>query len=678
LIVLRRHAIPVLLLAAIAAAWLFPLLSHPSTILPGANGGDNGTFVWNLWWMRYVLHHRAQSFFFTPFLFHPFGADLTLHTHTALPALVAALAGPSSLVASQNLLILLHVFLNFACSYALAYRATRQALPSLAGAVVFGTSCFVSAHLLGHFNLIAAWTLPLVCLLVDAARERESALRAVVAGLALAATAYVDYYLFVFAAGILCVGWIARSFRVSMRRQALSGQSRYLLAGCLALIAIDLLIIGVILVWPGDRIELGSVRMSVRSINNPITAGWLLLIAAIVVATSPRVEQRTRPTASWASVRIPVIVVGTTATLLTPLLFHAARMWIEGRYVSQTYFWRSAPAGVDLVTFILGSPYHALWGELSRRVYDALDVDAIERCGWMPISAIVLAVIAVFTRPGDPVVRQWTIVGAAFMTWALGPWLTVLGRQTPLILPATLVRFLPVVANARIPGRAMVVVYLALAMLAAMGMARLISEPSRRRLAWSLVILLALESIPARPPFGTPDMPSQYAALKARDGSGAVCELPLGLRDGFGETGSFDSSVLLHQTMHERPIVGGFVARLPPSVARAYQAMPVIRTFLRLSAGGKLSGEAPLLGPGEAASALAAEGIRFIVLDTRRASPDLVQFVQSGIALSRIGEEDGRIFYEVSTVGIAQFRPAQGINAAPLSRSVHRSRPAAF
>src|SRR5262245_7579018 len=106
--------------------------------------------------------------------------------------------------------------------------------------------------------------------------------------------------------------------------------------------------------------------------------------------------------------------------------------------------------------------------------------------------------------------------------------------------------------------------------------------------------------------------------------------------------------------------------------------MPFIRTFLRLSAGGKLSDEAPLLGPGEAASALAAEGIRFIVLDTRRASPDLVQFVQSGTALSRIGEEDGRIFYEVSTVGIAQLRPAQGINPVQLSRSFHRSRPAAF
>ncbi len=656
MIILRRHAPALLLLAAFTAVWLFPLLSHPSSLLPGASGGDNDTFVWNLWWMRYVLHHQPQSFFFTPFLFHPFGADLTLHTHTALPALVAALTGPSSVVASQNLLIVVHIFLNFACTYALAYRATRRVLPALAASVIFGTSCFVGGHLLGHFNLIAAWTLPLVCLLVEAARERASVIRAGVAGFALAATAYVDYYLFVFAAGIVLIIWIAGSVQASLRPQPLSRRSRYMVAGFAAVMALDLLIIGVILLWPGDRIDFGSIHISVRSVSNPVTAAWLLLIAASVVAAAPRFERRRQPFA--AGLRVPVTLIATTAILLIPLFVHATRIWAEGRYVSQTYFWRSAPAGIDLATLALGSPYHALWGESVRRICDALHIDAIERCGWMPVAAIILSVVSVAARRGDPVVSQWTVVGVAFLTWALGPWLTAFGHQTPLILPATLIRFVPIVANARIPGRAMVVVYLALSMLAALGLARLMSEPPRRRAAWGLVILLLFECLPARPPFAAPDMPLQYALLKTRDTSGAVCELPLGLRDGFGETGSFDSSVLLHQMMHERPIVGGFLARLPPSLARNYARMPVIGVLLRLSAGGKLSDEVSVLSPGDAASALAAQGIGFVVLDTRRASSDLIQFVQSGIALQKIGEEDGRVFYEVSAVGIALLEAA--------------------
>jgi hypothetical protein len=234
-----------------------------------------------------------------------------------------------------------------------------------------------------------------------------------------------------------------------------------------------------------------------------------------------------------------------------------------------------------------------------------------------------------------------------FMTWALGPWLIAFGRQTPLMLPAMVVRYVPIVANARIPGRAVIVVYLAVAMLAAMGAAWLGSRGRAGRMAFTaLVLLLALESVPVPPRVYIPDMLSEYATLKNRGPAGAVCELPLGVRDGFGETGKFDSGVLLHQTLHERPIVGGFLARLPPSVARDYAAMPVVGSFLRLSSGGTLSKE-PVVTPRAAASSLASAGIAFVVLDMRTASPDLIQYVQSGIALRLIGEQDGRMFYEV-------------------------------
>ena len=105
--------------------------------------------------------------------------------------------------------------------------------------------------------------------------------------------------------------------------------------------------------------------------------------------------------------------------------------------------------------------------------------------------------------------------------------------------------------------------------------------------------------------------------------------------------------MLLHQTLHERPIVGGFLARLEPRMVRDYAAMPVVGSLLRLSAGGKLSDEPVVMTPREAASSLASAGIAFVVLDTRTASPDLIHYVQSGIGLRVIREQDGRIFYEV-------------------------------
>jgi len=210
------------------------------------------------------------------------------------------------------------------------------------------------------------------------------------------------------------------------------------------------------------------------------------------------------------------------------------------------------------------------------------------------------------------------------------------------------VRFVPIVANARMPGRAIVVVYLVVAILAAIGLDRLRSRGGRMQaVAWCLVLMLLVEVMPGRPPFYLPDMPSAYAALHDAPLTGAVCELPLGLRDGFGETGSFDSAVLLHQMMHERPIVGGFVARLPPVIAATYERMPVVQSLLRLSSGRAASDQDLTLTRRNAAAALVSAGIAFVVLDTRRASADLVQYVQSRIELQQIAEEDGRVFYKV-------------------------------
>ena len=116
---LRRHVAPLLLFTLITIAWLWPVLRHIGLVVPGAGAGDNLAFVWNAWWMHQVLS-GGGSFFRTPLLFAPFGVDLTLHTHTALPSAAAALLFPGSAVVGTNLLIAVHLFLNFATTYALA------------------------------------------------------------------------------------------------------------------------------------------------------------------------------------------------------------------------------------------------------------------------------------------------------------------------------------------------------------------------------------------------------------------------------------------------------------------------------------------------------------------------------------------------------------------------------
>ena len=115
--------------------------------------------------MRHVLATPSLPYFHTTYLFYPFGTTIADHPHTALPALVAAtLLKSLSVVTAQNVLLLAYVFLNMACMYALAWTVTRHARAAIVGAVVFGLSPYVAVHLLGHFDLVAAWPLPLFAL----------------------------------------------------------------------------------------------------------------------------------------------------------------------------------------------------------------------------------------------------------------------------------------------------------------------------------------------------------------------------------------------------------------------------------------------------------------------------------------------------------------------------------
>src|SRR4051812_44287232 len=83
------HAVVAAGFAALAIVWTYPLILRVSTHLPGSGTGDNVLFLWNFWWMRKALA-SGSSFFFSPYQMAPGGADLTLHTHTAMPAFLGA------------------------------------------------------------------------------------------------------------------------------------------------------------------------------------------------------------------------------------------------------------------------------------------------------------------------------------------------------------------------------------------------------------------------------------------------------------------------------------------------------------------------------------------------------------------------------------------------------------
>src|SRR6186997_2891818 len=64
------HVPALLMLAGMSIVWTWPLVLHFGDHIPGV-GGDNYSFLWNLWWMRTALSAPDLEFFHSNYLLSP-------------------------------------------------------------------------------------------------------------------------------------------------------------------------------------------------------------------------------------------------------------------------------------------------------------------------------------------------------------------------------------------------------------------------------------------------------------------------------------------------------------------------------------------------------------------------------------------------------------------------------
>jgi hypothetical protein len=409
------------------------------------------------------------------------------------------------------------------------------------------------------------------------------------AGLVLAATAYIAYYYVVYISFFMAVylaAWI--HWIAVVPRRPLTPIARRLralfVAGALVSAAAAL----AIAVTGGRSLSVGAADLSIRTPQNALTLMWIFIVgwAACTwrpsLTSDPASRDRSRRAATMAWRVAAVFAVGAS-----PLLWQAARLIVRGEYVTPEYGWRSIPHGVDLLAPLLGHPLHPLMADISTRAYAALKQNYVEVIGWI---GFVPAIVLVATRAAIPPdareeVRAWRVVAIAFVVFALGPFLTIGGFDTGLKLPDILARFVPFVANARMPGRAMVGVFMALAVLVGTQLSAVTGRLRSPALQWLLIVLIAFEYWDAPIRLTPLDRPNVYRVLAAAE-PGAVCEVPFGIGDGLSTgVGSQDRRVLFYATLHEHPLAGGYIGRMPADAAERYARNPLTAALLRLSGG---------------------------------------------------------------------------------------------
>jgi hypothetical protein len=438
---------------------------------------------------------------------------------------------------------------------------------------------------------------------------------AVLAGVALGLTAWVDYYLFAYgvvAIVTLCVMDLVE-IRTTIQRPSHPIARRTALA-CCAILAVIAIAVGLTGGWV---IALGAFQVSMHSPANlmaAVSVGLVFLFASTWRVHIVRRRADTRPV---------LLRLGTMAVvgglLIAPLAWNAVALYRSGDYVRPPRYWRSAPAGVDLATVVIGPPLHPLSRDGVQNTYRRLGIDLMEMSGWLGVTGPVLAFLGWRAYRHEASECMFGVLAAIFFIWALGPFFHIAGINTWRLLPQQLLRFIPLLENVRIPSRAMILVAFCVSMLASKW-----ASGRPRALVWCLTGCVFLEQLALPFPTVSAAIPEAYYALATRD-RGVVLDVPFGFGDGLEVSGSFDIASLLYQTVHGQPMLAGAVARLPDRIRDLYNGVPAITAIVSESEGKIVAFPAC----GVALADLQGMGVRYIVVHEQKINSDLRSFLSS-------------------------------------------------
>lgn len=338
----------------------------------------------------------------------------------------------------------------------------------------------------------------------------------------------------------------------------------------------------------------------------------LIPLTAAVVAHVSLVEQRSlRPALPLLGLMLGVAGL-TAAPFLLPFVVESLRgnlPYLQERGMSAF--------SVDLLGFIAPAPTNPLLQRLGlipsfarRVVSEAFPSETLAYLGLFPLA---LGVWAVWRRPRRTAVWALLCVGAAVLS--LGPFLRVNGQpvffevdgiRSYVPMPYAILARLPGVGLGRAPGRLVMTVGLGLAVLVAYGLGNLAGRLSSFRLRLGLTgILSALimaEYLVYWPiPTISLAVPDSLRQVFRSGGPEAVLNLPMNRHEA-------KQLALYYQTIHEHPIVGGWVFRdLPGS--------PEVASFLQNLHQRSLEEDIiPRVSPEEVAAVDRALGVGYVLL----------------------------------------------------------------
>ena len=614
-------------------SWPLPL--HLATRFTGPVGGDTGAYVWNQWVFRHELLDVHSLPLFTHEIFSTGrAANLSLHNYTIFQDLLAVPLIPLfGVVVTFNLIYLLMVVLTAFTMFLLAHHLTMRAWESWLAGALFAWSPELVTRSLGHFSLVAAAPLPLFILLLMRT-DRPTWRQGLALGLTTCWAATTDPYYAVYCVMIAVVYLAVRTVRLTARETRPDAVRH----------AIDVLLVclsGIIVALAlthGWEINLFGIRLSMHSLYTPVLS---LTVLALLRLAWPyrRVIVSIDRTQALRLLRLASATGLVAAILLSPVLYAVGVRIHDAGFESGSILWRSSAPGIDALTWVLPNPNHVLTPSGVRAFLTPREDVYLENVASLTFVAI--AVIALALRKGWRPPVFWSSLTIAFGLLSLGPFVHVAGFNTHLPGPWALARYLPLVRLARNPARLAVVLMLGVAALFGMALACLGEGDAvrrRRRLAVVTAVLL-FELCPAPRPLYSAEVPAFYQQLADDTRDVTVLELPTGVRDGTQSVGDFTARSEYYQTVHGKPLLGGYLSRVSQRRIEDARRDALFDALMTLSEGKPIAFDHEQRLLDEAPAFLARTRIGYVVIDRLRTSLPLQRFAVRAFHLRQVASD---------------------------------------
>jgi hypothetical protein len=626
---------------ATALVFSWPLVLHLSTDLTGPPDGDTGVYVWNQWVFQHeILVHRRLPYFTDSIFSMTQEANLSLHNYTPFQNLIALpLSGLLGVVATFNVVFLLMSVLTAYATFLLARHVTGRSMESWLAGLLFAWSPLLVTRGMGHFSLVAAAPLAVFLLVLMKADGHERFRDAAVLGAVVAWAATTDAYYGVYCLLIGAIFLVARVFAIHASPQ--SGRARAVRWAIDVLLLCVAGLVGAIAITGGWTSTIFGHAISARSLYTPM----LILTSLALFRVAWHIRASPKPGARNDAWRLACLTMaaGLVATvLLSPILYAVGKRVDASNFASPGVMWRSSPPGVDLLALVMPNPNHPLAPDWIAAWVGSFEGEYLESVVSVPLVALVVLVIAWLL--GWRASRWWTSMAVAFGALALGPFIHVDGANTFIPGPWALLRYVPMLGLARTPARFSVVMMLAVAVLFAAALEWIgRTYPGRRRLVLTACALLLLaELLPAPMTLYSAAIPPLYQRVAAAGDNVRVLELPTGVRDGTSSVGNFSARSQFFQTMHGKPLIGGYLSRVDEASISSVRRIDMLDALIVLSEGGTIpvQREAALIETGP--SFVRAANLGFVIVDRMRAPQQLVDFAIRSLRLQRI-EVDGAL-----------------------------------